>query len=125
MLLGSILALAIQASRFAAGTLGAVLRVREPLLQVPAVRFHLGDFSLRLKLRLGLVPNDAEPLLDGLLESYDVCLLDGGRSTCECKGALRWGHKMPCKHISNCRHRPPGTKKNLRRRYPLRRLPPG
>src|SRR4051794_36825056 len=32
-------------------------------------------------------------------EVYDV-LLDGDRSSCECKGHLRWGH---CKHVDCCR----------------------
>jgi hypothetical protein len=35
---------------------------------------------------------------DGQEESYDVCLLEGGRSSCECKGHLR--HKTECKHIA-------------------------
>lgn len=34
---------------------------------------------------------------DGPGEEYDV-LLDGSRSSCECKGFLRWGH---CKHIES------------------------
>jgi hypothetical protein len=34
---------------------------------------------------------------DGPGEVYDV-LLDGARSTCECKGFLRWGH---CKHLES------------------------
>jgi hypothetical protein len=33
-------------------------------------------------------------------EQYDVNLQDFGRSTCECKGHLRWGHKTVCKHIA-------------------------
>jgi hypothetical protein len=37
----------------------------------------------------------------GQPESYDVCLLDGGRSTCECKGHLQHGHKTTCKHIAS------------------------
>jgi hypothetical protein len=37
---------------------------------------------------------------DGAAEEYDVCLLDGGRSTCECKGHLQHGHKTVCKHIA-------------------------
>jgi hypothetical protein len=31
---------------------------------------------------------------------YDVCLLDGGRSTCECLGSLRWRHRTTCKHVA-------------------------
>ena len=31
-------------------------------------------------------------------EVYSVCI-DGTRSTCECKGYLRWGH---CKHVDAC-----------------------
>jgi hypothetical protein len=38
---------------------------------------------------------------DGPREVYDVCLLDGGRSTCECAGMLRWGHRHPCRHIAS------------------------
>jgi hypothetical protein len=34
---------------------------------------------------------------DGPGEQYDV-LLDGRRSSCECKGYLRWGH---CKHLES------------------------
>jgi hypothetical protein len=34
---------------------------------------------------------------DGPREVYDV-LLDGARSTCECKGFLRWHH---CKHLES------------------------
>jgi hypothetical protein len=37
---------------------------------------------------------------DGDPEVYDVCLLPAGRSTCECAGMLRWGHRHPCKHIA-------------------------
>jgi hypothetical protein len=33
-------------------------------------------------------------------ESYDVSLLPAGRSTCECLGHLRHGHKTVCKHIA-------------------------
>jgi hypothetical protein len=36
---------------------------------------------------------------DGQAQSYDVCLLDGGRSTCECLGHLH--HKTECKHIAS------------------------
>jgi hypothetical protein len=36
---------------------------------------------------------------NGPPESYDVCLRAGGRSTCECKGHLRWGTQ--CKHIAS------------------------
>ena len=32
-------------------------------------------------------------------EVYDVNL-DGPRSSCECKGFMRWGH---CKHLSACK----------------------
>jgi hypothetical protein len=39
---------------------------------------------------------------DGQPESYDVCLLDGGRSICGCKGHLQHGHKTVCKHIAAC-----------------------
>jgi hypothetical protein len=35
---------------------------------------------------------------DGQAQSYDVCLLQGGRSTCECLGHLH--HKTECKHIA-------------------------
>jgi hypothetical protein len=31
-------------------------------------------------------------------EVYNVCLQDAGRSTCECKGHLRW--RTECKHIA-------------------------
>jgi hypothetical protein len=34
---------------------------------------------------------------DGQPETYDV-LLDGERSSCECKGFLRWHH---CKHVES------------------------
>jgi hypothetical protein len=35
-------------------------------------------------------------------EVYDVNLMDGGRSTCECKGHLRWAPKgTVCKHIAS------------------------
>jgi hypothetical protein len=34
---------------------------------------------------------------DGPGEVYDV-LLDGARSSCDCKGFLRWGH---CKHLES------------------------
>ena len=37
---------------------------------------------------------------DGQSEQYDVCLQEGGRSTCECKGHLRWGHRTVCKHVA-------------------------
>jgi hypothetical protein len=37
---------------------------------------------------------------NGTPETYDVCLMDGGRSTCECKGHLQHGHKTVCKHIA-------------------------
>jgi hypothetical protein len=37
---------------------------------------------------------------DGHSEQYDVCLLEGGRSTCECLGYLHHGHKTVCKHIA-------------------------
>jgi hypothetical protein len=36
---------------------------------------------------------------DGSPETYHVCLLQGGRSTCECKGHLR--HQTECKHIAS------------------------
>jgi hypothetical protein len=39
---------------------------------------------------------------DGRSEQYDVCLLEGGRSTCECKGHLAHAHKgTVCKHIAS------------------------
>jgi hypothetical protein len=34
---------------------------------------------------------------DGQPECYDV-LIDGERSSCECKGFLRWGH---CRHVES------------------------
>jgi hypothetical protein len=37
---------------------------------------------------------------DGHAEQYDVCLLQGGRSTCECLGHLHHGQKTVCKHIA-------------------------
>jgi hypothetical protein len=37
---------------------------------------------------------------DGAPEVYDCCLLEGGRSTCECLGFLHHGHKTTCKHIA-------------------------
>src|SRR5437763_12647502 len=37
-----------------------------------------------------------KPLPDG--STYDVDLTAG---SCECLGALRWGHRHPCKHISS------------------------
>jgi hypothetical protein len=38
---------------------------------------------------------------DGTSETYDVCLLEAGRSTCECKGHLAHAHKgTVCKHIA-------------------------
>src|SRR5262249_43060319 len=36
----------------------------------------------------------------GQPESYDVCLLDGGRRTCEGKGQLQHGNKTVCKHVA-------------------------
>jgi hypothetical protein len=33
-------------------------------------------------------------------EVYDVNLLPAGRSTCECLGHLRHGHRTVCKHIA-------------------------
>jgi hypothetical protein len=36
---------------------------------------------------------------NGPQESYDVCLMAGGRSTCACKGHRRWGTQ--CKHIAS------------------------
>jgi hypothetical protein len=36
---------------------------------------------------------------DGNPEVYDVCLMQGGRSTCECKGWCRW--QRECKHIAS------------------------
>lgn len=33
-------------------------------------------------------------------ECYDVCLLEGGRSTCECLGHLSSRAKKECKHIA-------------------------
>jgi hypothetical protein len=37
---------------------------------------------------------------DGTPEVYDVCLIQGGRSTCECLGFLHHGHKTTCKHVA-------------------------
>jgi hypothetical protein len=38
---------------------------------------------------------------DGNPEVYDCCLLEGGRSTCECLGHLAHAHKgTVCKHIA-------------------------
>ena len=45
--------------------------------------------------RLEKIGDDAS-CTDG--EIYAVCI-DGTRSTCECKGFLRWGH---CKHVDAC-----------------------
>jgi hypothetical protein len=39
--------------------------------------------------------------LVGGTEVYDVNLLPVGRSTCECLGHLRHGHKTVCKHIAS------------------------
>jgi hypothetical protein len=34
-----------------------------------------------------------------VVQEYHVCL-DGDRSTCECKGHLRWGHRTVCRHVA-------------------------
>jgi hypothetical protein len=37
---------------------------------------------------------------NGEPEVYDVNLMAGGRSTCECLGFLHHGHKTTCKHVA-------------------------
>jgi hypothetical protein len=33
-----------------------------------------------------------------VVQEYHVCL-DGERSSCGCKGHLRWGHRTVCRHV--------------------------
>lgn len=57
-----------------------------------------------LAFRLDKIATEYEPEEDGILtmriaERYDV-LLDGPRSTCDCKWGTYGGHKKPCRHVA-------------------------
>jgi hypothetical protein len=49
------------------------------------------DFGAAYRLTKAQRGNDPQ-------ESYDVCLMAGGQSTCECEGHLRW--RTECKHLA-------------------------
>ena len=77
---------------------------RKPLADAPAILdLFVGDdhaaywmWAIKADFGVGL-KLEKFSALGG--EVYDVNL-DGPRSSCECKGFLRWGH---CKHVSACK----------------------